>query len=153
MNKSGAAFLVPHIVDTLVRTFEEIAFVDVMPVNNGTEITSLENVLVLDIMKPFQGSLYLFISDQLKLHIAENIFGQDASTLNVRDLDDSLLETLNILTGQFLTRAYPPGTEIRIEFPRMLMDSGGIDTRMGIMLFFEAEGYPMQAFLEVGADD
>lgn len=81
--------------------FGELCFLDAVPTSQRSP-GSISQVLFVPILKPFHGSLEVFLPLELKRRMVENIHSKSWGELTPGQIDDSLLEFANIVTGRFL---------------------------------------------------
>ena len=106
--------------NAIVKTFEEMAFIDVMPLENSD--FKYHQIAYLTFTSPIQGSIILFLPKDCKKTIVENIHGTNWEDLHTDQIDDCLLELLNVVGGNFLNNLFGDDEQYNITFPQMLFE-------------------------------
>ncbi len=132
---------------SVVKTFEEIAFMDVVETADISMENIYENVFSIDILKPVSGKIFIMLQDWLKDSVIKNIYVNQSGKLKDNEKDDCLLEILNVIAGEFLSRYFGKGSEYKIELPQVYIDYKEGDEKPFVDIFFDAEGLPFRVFL------
>jgi hypothetical protein len=125
---------------SVIDTFADMAFIDVLSGNQTNIEVDFDNVISIDILKPFNGILYLLFSNDFKKNVAENIYGDEVLKLSENKLDDCILEILNVLCGNFLLRYLDKNISFKMDFPTFLID-------------FEKKNYNNIKYIQYNVDD
>ena len=134
----------------VVQTFGEMAFVDVMPVDEG--VVEHHQIMVLDITKPQRGTMYMLMTLESKQMVVENIHGDSWNALSPSQIDDCLLELLNVLGGSFLCFYFGENVNYSLSFPQVVFDDSEIpDLSEFKMLSYDAEGAIFSIALKIEA--
>jgi CheY-specific phosphatase CheX len=133
-------------IDSVVDTFAEMAFIDVISEDNYDGKINYSGIMGLKFSDPGEGRLLFFMSKECKKQLVENIYGEDWEILNDMDIDDCLLEILNVLAGEFLKNLYGKDKKIIMSFPRLFFDDEEISNVTNTLKFiFNAEGAMFKA--------
>jgi len=133
------------LTQAVIKTFEEMAFIDVVESSAVSGNLKYENGFCIDLLKPISSKIILFLSEGLKKKIVENIFSTDTESLEVSQGDDCILEILNVLAGKFLSAYYGKNIEYKLEFPQVFMDLDEKDEYISVNL--NAEGFDCKIIL------
>jgi hypothetical protein len=133
------------LTQAVIKTFEEMAFIDVVESPGASGNLKYENGFCIDLLKPISSKIILFLSEGLKKKIVENIFSTDTESLEVNQGDDCILEILNVLAGKFLSAYYGKNIEYKLEFPQVFMDLDEKDEYISVNL--NAEGFDCKIIL------
>ena len=90
------------LVEAAQKTFADMAFVDVNPTEPPSEPLTFSHVISIEFRTPGTGRILLFLPQEVKKMVAENIYGRDWKTLRSEEIDDCLLELLNVLAGNMV---------------------------------------------------
>lgn len=115
--------------NSISKIFGEMAFIDVEETDikpdfqeNGTIVGNKENYTIysIDILKPFLGTIFMLIPEELKKAVTINIFGDNIEAVSNQDKStDCLLEILTIVTGDFLNSYIGDGRKFVIDLPKI----------------------------------
>ena len=131
----------PHLLDSATQTFGEIAFVDIYEAKEPKYTHQKDDtILCVEVTSPFVGEIFLFIPNALKNKIAENIFADSIENIPEKQVDDSLLEILNVICGDFLGRCFEKNGEMKIGLPGIIYDMPDTTSQNLHWVFFNAEG-------------
>jgi len=134
------------LMEALSSTFADLAFIDVEPAAGAASEKDIVSPLraAIDVLKPVSCRLEISCPAGLRDRI-EAILFQDK--IEERGEQDSLLEILNVVAGQFLTLYFGAGTDVKLELPQYLYlaepDEGAILAQAA----GDAEGEPVFATL------
>ena len=137
------------IVSGVKKTFEEMAFIDV--VETETAGVNFSHILYIDILEPIVGKIAMFLPYECKNAIAQNIYGKDIKELKSEEIDDCQLELLNVLVGNVLSFYYGGKKKYKVDLPSILFDENEIQwNRKEISeYFFDAEGSVFKLIFEI----
>ncbi len=129
------------LIESVIQTFEEMAFLDVQPVSDINTV-NFTQIIYIGILDPLKGSMALYLPVECKRIIIENIYGDEFNNLSPREIDDCLLEILNVLAGCFLGKLYATTIRYRVDIPKILFDETEISLEGDNYLeqCFDAEG-------------
>ncbi len=97
--------------------------------------------MAIDVLKPVSIRIELQFSKALKKKVIDTLF----EGAEQKEADDSLLEILNITTGNFLMAYFGQQVEMKLELPEYLyFNDAAIDTLIA-SVHFTAEGEPLVA--------
>ena len=131
----------PYLLESATQTFGEIAFVDIYEAKEAKYTHQKDDtILCVEVASPFVGEVYLFIHNALKNKIAENIFADSIENIPEKQVDDSLLEILNVICGDFLGRCFEKNDEIKIGLPGIIYDMPNTLPDNSHWVYFNAEG-------------
>ena len=103
---AGAKLIISDIeqarLDAAQKTFADMAFVDVNPTDPRSDPVNCSHVISIDIRAPSPGRILLFLPQEVKKMVAENIYSRDWDSLQSVEIDDCLLELLNVLAGNMV---------------------------------------------------
>jgi len=127
--------------DSVVETFADMAFIDVIPENDFDGEITHSGIMGLSFKKPGEGSLFFYMTKECKKQLVENIYGEDWFILNDMEIDDCLLEILNVLAGDFLKNLYGKDEKVSMSFPKLYFDDEELPAVENPFSFiFNAEG-------------
>ncbi len=128
----------------LADTLADMAFVDVMRAeNDGTEL-DVRQIMHIRLLAPCEGEMALYLPLAAKQLIVGNTYGSEWETLDATQIDDCLLETLNVLAGNFLKECFGEDTQHEVSLPELLFDESELKDTQGLeRLFYDAEGIPI----------
>ena len=135
------------LVNSTIQTFSDMAFLEVIEDFGENNDSTYQNIVLIEILKPTYGSLYLLLPNELKNMITKNIYGDDFNNLKENDIDDCLLEILNVLAGNFLTSLFGNKAIYKIELPQVLIDFKKREDYN--LIRFNAEGIKFEIFYMV----
>lgn len=136
--------------DSVVKTFEEMAFIDVAQAEESYFL-EYSQIIYIEIKEPFAGSMVLYLPFHCKKIIIENIYSTDFNGLKSKEIDDCLLEILNVMAGTFLRNLYGQNIKYSMDMPKILFDQKGIKANgvTSVQLFFNAEGDPFKVSVSI----
>jgi CheY-specific phosphatase CheX len=141
MKKKAVEKREESVVSSVVKTFADMAFIDVVETNEPEEDFHFSQIIHISIFEPGQGDIALYLPSECKKMIVENIYGSDWDSLHATEIDDCLLEILNVLAGNFLKNYCGKGIKHNISLPELLFDETEMSRKNGFTdLFFDAEG-------------
>ena len=144
MNREQASEAMKQAV---IKTYSDMVFLDVAE-NPDMEIPAhFSYVLGIDILKPLSGTIVMYLSEDLKTRIVENIYYEPLK-INQNDRDDCLLEILNVLAGSFLTIYFGKELNYKMKLPELFVDYLENGNDNFVLLNFNAEGLPFQVILK-----
>ena len=133
----------------VVKTFAEMAFVDVAAADEHAVVRS-SHMLTILLFKPARGELALLLPVGCKRLLVENIYGASWDELADAARDDCLLELLNVLAGNFLNELFGTSVEHSLSLPEMAYDDARArDTNRFVQLTFDAEEQPFRVALAI----
>jgi hypothetical protein len=131
---------VSHLSKAINTTFASMAFMDVNETPDGRDL-SYSHVISIAINAPQPGRILLFLPQEVKKMVVENIYGRPWKELKSGEIDDCLLELLNVLAGNMLEALCGEDHPRSISLPELhfsVSDLGSTDDC--VELFFDAEG-------------
>jgi len=111
--------------EAAVGIFAEMAFLDAQVTPAGAPEAG-EVRVALDMLKPLTLRLELAVSRSLADQISELLYGVrddgfaspgQSGESGMRGQDDSILEFLNVMAGNFITGYFGPGAPVKLELP------------------------------------
>lgn len=148
------------LVGAVSCAFADMAFMDVAPfgdasggstggstgaasadTGSGREVRA-----AIDMLKPVSGRLELRMPEELRARILDTLYGGAEEPAGERR-DDTVLELLNVVAGQFLSRYFGSGAGVKLELPQYLYFHEGYEGEAVLDLAFDAEGLPVRALL------
>jgi hypothetical protein len=137
------------IISGVKKTFEEMAFIDV--VESGDSGVKFSHILYIDILEPIVGKIAMFLPFECKNAIAQNIYGKDIKELKSEEIDDCQLELLNVLVGNVLSFYYGGKKKYKVDLPSILFDENEIEwnRKETNEYFFDAEGCIFKLIFEI----
>ena len=134
--------------EAVMKTFGEMAFIDVIPMS--AENVEHSQIMVLEITAPSRGVMFLLMPKECKQNVVENIHGDSWESLNPGQIDDCLLELLNVLGGNFLSYYYGENVTYSLSFPQVIFDDSELPDLKDFSLFsYDAEGMPFSIALTI----
>lgn len=130
--------------------FAEMAFLDAGPANQGNEeLRAGEETqcAAIDIMAPLSCRLELRIPAAIRERVIDALFSDAPERERKKNAEDSILEMLNVITGNFLTAYFGSETELQLSLPRYLFLDEALPGTALIHLRLCAEGIPFEATL------
>ncbi len=129
------------LIESVIKTFEDMAFLDVESISEVNRI-NFNQIMYINILNPLSGGIAIYLPNNCKKNIIENIYSEDMSNLLPKEIDDCLLEILNVIAGSFLGRLYKSCVRYRVDIPRVIFDESGLETGLDNFteLCFDAEG-------------
>lgn len=138
--------------DSVVDTFAEMAFIDVIQENDYVGEISYSSIMGLNFREPGEGSILFYLTKECKKQLVENIYGEEWIILNDMEIDDCLLEILNVLAGDFLKNLYGKNQKVSMSFPKLFFDDDVIPLGSYPLTFiFNAEGAMFNAKVSIKA--
>ena len=133
--------------DAVIKTFAEMAFIDVVPTEEGDVTIDFGPILSISFSYPVHGGFILYLPNECKKQIVEDVFARDWEELSMSEIDDCLLELLNVLAGNFLHFLCGENIKYNMNFPEVLFDETDITPADSYKkLLFRRGGYPVQDF-------
>ena len=132
--------------NTVMETFAEMAFLDVMPSETANQFGNSQGFAV-DISGAEQLRCYLDMSVSAKHSVVENIHADAWTELNSEEIDDCLLEILNVLGGTLGRALWGEAVRCKLGFPEVVVMIPGRDDDVHVF-DFDAEGEPLTVILE-----
>lgn len=136
--------------NSISKIFGEMAFIDVEETDikpdfqeNGTIVGNKENYTIysIDILKPFLGTIFMLIPEELKKAVTINIFGDNIEDDKNQDKStDCLLEILTIVTGDFLNSYISNGQKFVIDLPKISTNFDAFNKENTQSFSLDAEG-------------
>ena len=130
------------VINGVKKTFQEMAFIDVINIENEDLNVDYKHILFVNILEPLLGKICLYLSYECKKRILENIYGKNMKELHINEIDDCQLELLNILVGNILSFYYKNKKKYMLDLPKILFDEQEVrgDTKDMKAYYFDAEG-------------
>ena len=126
------------------ETFEIMAFLDIEKIKKK-KLNQFTNLVAIDIIEPEPGCVILFLPLELKTKIVGNIFNVDIKDLEIKKVDDCLLEILNVIAGNFLKNTYKKTVKYRLDIPKMLFDKKEMEYNNKFLeIYCNAEDLPFK---------
>jgi hypothetical protein len=151
MNIKNDKKLKDALINGVIQTFEEMAFIDAKYIENPEDYIEFKQILYIDIIKPLSGKLALYLPYETKKLIAENVYGSELEELNSEEIDDCQLEILNVLVGNFLSFYFGGRKKYKIDLPSILFDENDVvwNKKDTSILYFDAETSIFKIALEL----
>ncbi len=132
--------------NTVMETFAEMAFLDVMPSDSKNEFGTSQGFAV-NIAGNERLRCYLDMSIAAKHAVVENIHADAWTELSSEEIDDCLLEILNVLGGTLGRALWGEAVRYKLGFPEVVVMMPGRGD--GVHVFdFDAEGEPLTVIME-----
>jgi hypothetical protein len=134
-----------YLRDAVQKTFPEMAFIDVEPIDESIEISEASHIIEISYEAPElgRGTISLVLPLPCKRAIVENIYGEAWEELESEAIDDCLLEILNVLAGEYLSSRYGPDVKRELSLPRLVFDRDELGKAPKTeYAYFDAEGTP-----------
>ncbi len=128
---------------SVINTFGEMLFLDAVE-SKEIRLDNYSHIIRLVILEPEYLELVLWLPLEIKIEIAETIYGKSWDEITDTEIDDSLLEILNVLAGNFLLECAGPDKKYNISLPEILFDSEELDNTGYSDVFFDVEGKPFK---------
>ncbi len=133
--------------------FAEMAFVDAIPADgkplgDGRRDAEPTRSAVIDVLAPLSCRMELKMTVALRDRIVDTLFADEPEETRKKSADDALLETLNVMAGEFLSSYFGAGTEIRLSLPRYLYDGESLPGEPVAEARMDAEGEPLVVTLD-----
>jgi len=140
--------------DAVCSTFADMTFIDVAPARAGAgpgarpvAAPGIREVrAAIDVLRPVSGRLELRMPEDLRARILDILYDGSEGEGGERR-DDSVLELLNVIAGQFLSRYFGRNAEVKLELPQYLYFHEDNEGETIVDLDFDAEGLPARALL------
>lgn len=140
------------------QVFAEMAFIDVNPATDAENEPSRKSgnepqpgeetqCAVIDVMAPLSCRLELRIPAGVRERIVENLFSEMPEAERKKNAEDSILEMLNIIMGNFLSAYFGSGTELQLSLPRYRWLAEEMPGTAVANLRLDAEGSPFELAL------
>ncbi len=124
-------------IESVINTFEDMAFLDVIISSERKEISTYNNIVSIDIKKPFLGKFYWCFPENLKIPIIDNIMNDNIDNNHHDDeLYDCLLEIMNVMSGNILSEYFNHSVEYKIGFPNLIYNSHDEQYNDSIIKYF-----------------
>ena len=131
------------LVESVRNTFADMLFLDVME-SGALDLKNFSHIIRIRILDPENLELVLWLPLELKIEIAETIYGIPWDEISDTEIDDSLLELLNVLAGNFLSVYAGPDKKYNISLPEILFDEDELERNDRDEIFFNVEGKPLK---------
>lgn len=121
----------------------DMAFMDALP--NTSPETPQDNKerlnASIDILTPLSCNLEISTSRLLCKRIVDILYFDTEETIKHKLAEDTLLELLNIIAGQFLSSYFGQGADIQLELPRLvyIQDDRNKETAVQVSMNVEEE--------------
>ncbi len=138
-----AELAVISLKSAVINTFEDMAFIEIVE-DKQIEGVIYPHILSIDIVKPVSVSIYLFLTEELKSRIINNICQDNVGS---NQANDCLLEILNVISGAFLTAYFGKNVDYKMEFPQMFVNIPDEEKNYSLILNFNGEGEPVMLIL------
>lgn len=125
--------------------FADMAFIDVNTAGGEEESHEGETetqCAVIDVMAPLSCRLELRFTSGVRERIVDNLFSEAPETERRKNAEDSILEMLNIIMGNFLSAYFGSGMELQLSLPRYLWMAEETQGMPVASLRLDAEGSP-----------
>ena len=141
--------------EAVSSVFAEVAFIDVeKPRSVEAQEADLETAgktdllcAAIDVLSPLSYRLEIRVGKKLLDKIVENLFPEGDLESRKKNAEDSLLEMLNIIAGNFISAFFGAGSETQLELPGYLYFSEKEGGTPVCGLSLDAEGEPVEVFL------
>lgn len=139
------------VINGVKKTYEEMAFIDVIEVTNKSINKNFKHILYIDILEPIFGKIALYLSYECKKMISENIYSKEMKDLHIDEIDDCQLELLNVLVGNILLFYCKKEKNYKLDLPKILFDEKDIkwDKKKVKEYYFDAEGCNFKLLVEL----
>lgn len=111
----------------------------------------------LDVLKPLSCRMELLLTRPLADRIADILYGEAEIEFNEivdkapprskGNRDDSILEILNVLAGNFLSNYFGPGTPFKLELPFFVFGEADVTGPVLSRVELDVEGFPAEVLL------
>jgi hypothetical protein len=129
------------VINGVKKSFEEMAFIDVIYVREEKVKVNFKHILYVNILEPIFGKIAMYLSYDCKRMILENIYSKVLSELHTDEIDDCQLELLNILVGNILSYYYQKKKKYTLDLPKIVFDENELKWSKNVKEFyFNAEG-------------
>lgn len=136
--------------DSVIKTFAEMAFLDVISSDACDDQTYPGPLLSISFSYPVHGGMILYLPNECKRRIVEDVFAKNWDDLSVSEIDDCLLELLNVLAGNFLHSLCGEDIKYNMNFPEVLFDESDIQPEESWRTYcFDAEDILFKAAVSV----
>lgn len=112
--------------DAVIKTFAEMAFIDAVPLEKSEGDVNYGPILSISFSYPVHGGFILYLPNECKQQIVEDVFARPWDELSLSEIDDCLLELLNVLAGNFLHILCGEDIKYNMNFPEVLFDESDI---------------------------
>lgn len=127
--------------------YADMIFVDVEPRDAvPSPLAERELRVAIDMLRPVSSRIEMRMPEELRARIQETLFN-GAEFHEGERRDDSILELLNVIAGQFLSRCFGPESEVKLELPQYLYFEEKGEGSVILDLGFDAEGLPVRVIL------
>lgn len=128
--------------------FAETAFIDVQNRESGSPANATRCASI-NVLSPLSCSVRLSFTQSTLDRIAESLYGDEAKGKPgaKKNIEDSMLEILNIISGSFLTNYFGSGTEFLLELPQYQYGDDASPGEQVARLRMDAEGEPIEISL------
>lgn len=139
------------LAEAVTCAFGDMTFLDAEPLPSGRaadlpDSLPEETRAIIDLLRPASARLELRIPSELRARMLEILYsgGEEGGG---EERDDSILELLNVIAGQFVTRYFGRGGDVKLELPRYLYFHEDFEGDAVLDLAFDAEGSPFRVIL------
>jgi CheY-specific phosphatase CheX len=138
--------------ECVTSVFADMAFIDVRPTTGGdAQPEAAAHVASIKVLAPLSCRIELNVPQSLHDRVASTLFAgmeADPATLK-KGAEDAILEILNIITGNFLTKYFGQGTDFQLELPQYQYFADRDSTGQSVARFrMDAEGDSLGVSLE-----
>jgi CheY-specific phosphatase CheX len=131
--------------DCISSVLAEMAFMDALPSSLQEPLHENKETLnaSIDILTPLSCNLEIATSRLLCERIIDILYFDTEETVKHKLAEDTLLEILNIIAGQFLSAYFGQGAVIQLELPRLvyIQDDKSKDTAVQVLMDVEGEHF------------
>ena len=112
------------LADAVSCAFGDMTFLDAEPLPAGRAVSLPESLpeetrAIIDLLRPASARLELRIPSELRARMLEILYSGDSESEGEgEERDDSILELLNVIAGQFVTRYFCRGNDVKLALPR-----------------------------------
>jgi len=132
------------------EAFAEMTFIDVSPIQAGDGLPEAGQDVqcaAIDVMAPLSCRIEMKVPPAIRDRVIDALFSESPERDRKKNAEDSVLEMLNVITGNFLSAYFGPQTEVRLSLPRYLYLDERLPGTAVADLRLNAEGTPLDLTL------
>lgn len=132
------------------EAFAEMAFLDAARASESeSELPPEEETqcAAIDVMAPLSCRIEMRIPPTIRDRVIDALFSDCPERDRKKNAEDSILEMLNVITGNFLSAYFGPQTELQLALPRYLYLDEKLPGTALANLRMDAEGTPFELTL------
>ena len=132
------------------EAFAAMAFIDASPMRAGEGLPEAgqdAQCAAIDVMAPLSCRIEMKVPPAIRDRVIDALFSESPERDRKKNAEDSVLEMLNVITGNFLSAYFGSQTEVRLSLRRYLYLDERLPGTAVADLRLNAEGAPLDLTL------